>query len=760
MFLLVWQWNGLLMNVGSGFDAGVQNMETFTALSSTINYGKDLVVSPYGPLDWLYKGVYIPFMGRSEAIFKAVTINVLYALVRVMLIAQFWEKAKSKEQRLIALIASLSLFIFAFPQREHCLLDLCVLLAAVFALRIHMNLAVENRSACNNRTVYLLAAGVGVLLAVPQLAKFSYFAFAGALIIILSAVFLFRKRYMGVAVLICSYSAATVGLWILCGEKAAYLVSYFYAMLHFVQGYSEVMAVGFDNYEFALRDFILALLIGSFYAVTLFWLFIRDKMQAMSWLVITPYFFLIFKEAFVRSDSHTASFYKSIVFVAVYLLLVVVWEFPVADARKKKFLYVNSCTWGILLILLLLPELTAGGWNAKNMLFSDAKTLISEESYAARKEELNAEARLSPEYGTLLSDIESYPDKTLGMLSGEQSFFLAYDLMDRFQLNPIVSLWENFNSYSENLSAEHYYGEDAPEILLYKPEPLDGGYFPFRMGTVLQSLLENYRVESVDENGYLVLSHNEFGKHEFNMLGEPLTAWIGEPVTIPRVDSAFVFMKVDWSLTPLGKLASFVLKPPESWVTVNTKEGARDFRFFRTLANSGLYVSDFVDGSQDLAELINGSLSDNTVESITLHGNSLFYQKYFKVSFYAVPRTPEQIAYQQRSVVTSAFSAELPEGEYQYFYARDGMFNGYQMDAGTISSDQTQVVGSIPSQGWNILRLDFPPFIHEYDILSIDCDGKACEIDGANDTEVTKTENGWHIKTGEYDPFITLRLVE
>ena len=70
------------------------------------------------------------------------------------------------------------------------------------------------------------------------------------------------------------------------------------------------------------------------------------------------------------------------------------------------------------------------------------------------------------------------------------------------------------------------------------------------------------------------------------------------------------------------------------------------------------------------------------------------------------------------------------------------------------------MVSTVPKGGWNSLRLDFPPFPNEYEILSIDYNGKAVEIDGANDAEITKTSNGWHIKTGGYDPFITFHLVK
>ncbi len=246
--------------------------------------------------------------------------------------------------------------------------------------------------------------------------------------------------------------------------------------------------------------------------------------------------------------------------------------------------------------------------------------------------------QIMEEYRALYHDIEPYPDSTLGMLSGEQTFVIAYDLMDRFKINPIISLWENFTPYSEQAAREQYYGADAPDILLYRPEPLDNGYFIFRMGTILQPLLENYHCEKVNDYGYLVLKKNEESKRESVDISGPLQVSIGESIPVPEVEDAHVFMRVNWDLTALGKLASFILKPTQSGVEITTASGSvYTYRFFRTLAENGLYVSSVVNTSQDLACLINGDREYDPITSIKLLGSEIFYKKDLQISFYAVP---------------------------------------------------------------------------------------------------------------------------
>ena len=763
LFFVLWQWNGLIYDLWTGFDMGVQNMELLTAASGQLHYGKDLLVTPYPPLSWLYKGV-VPVLtaGYGEALFQTITMNVFSAFLRVVIIALFWKDAKSTPEKVLAAVASVLVFLRFSVTRGTTLLDLCILTASLLVCKLLF--ALQNGKTVPGRgpawTAAIVAA-VSILLSIPQLAKFSYIAMAAALLIITAVILLVYKRYVEIALLMGGYAASTCLLWVLSGEQLQYLPSYVHAMLQFVSGYSEVMSLPFSAYENAFRDLLFALAVCVGYGLMLLYLLVRDRLKAAAWFIIAPFIFLAFKEAFVRSDQHTMYFAEALPFVLCYLLYV--FQRTQEDGKTSPIvipLAKKACC--VLLALLLVSDFVANGWYPSSTIYEDINRIDSQEKYELLVENDKNAVRMTPEYQILLQDIEPYPDSTLGMLSGEQTFFIAHDLIDRFKMNPIISLWENFTSYSETVAAAHYRGDDAPDVLLYRPEPLDNGYFIFRMGTILQALLENYRVDKVDEYGYLVLRRSEPNQQEPIPLGEPAKAVAGSPVEIPTVENAFVFMKVDWKPTLLGKLAAFILKPPPTQVTIQTAGGGQyDYRFFRTLANNGLYVSSFIDTPQDLAELVSGELGYDTIESVTLQGDPLFYQKDFHVSFYAVPFTTEQAAYQsERSHITVTFASALPAGDYQFFYAQDGMFTGEQMEARFIGGGQTELAGRIPSEGWNTLRMDFPSQAGEYDILSITCDGKTGVIDSANDAEVTKTEHGWHVKAGDYDPFITFHLVE
>ena len=120
---------------------GVQNMELFTAASSQLQYGKDLLVTPYPPLSWLYKGV-VPALtrGYGETVFQTLFINFFSALLRTLIVAVFWENAETKSARIIAVLASILVLLQLFIGRGPLLLDLCILLTFLLICRMMLRL--------------------------------------------------------------------------------------------------------------------------------------------------------------------------------------------------------------------------------------------------------------------------------------------------------------------------------------------------------------------------------------------------------------------------------------------------------------------------------------------------------------------------------------------------------------------------------------------------------------------------------------------
>lgn len=138
LFLLLWQWNGLVYDLWTGFDAGVQNMELFVSYDDSLHYGQDLVGTPYLPLSWLFKGI-VPALLENHgiAVLQSICINVFSAGLRVLVIALFWEKARSIYAKVIAGLATVLVFV-GFPVAYGISqVDLCILAISLLICKLH-----------------------------------------------------------------------------------------------------------------------------------------------------------------------------------------------------------------------------------------------------------------------------------------------------------------------------------------------------------------------------------------------------------------------------------------------------------------------------------------------------------------------------------------------------------------------------------------------------------------------------------------------
>lgn len=778
LFLLVWQWNGLITDLRGGYDMGVQNMELVVAFDDSLDFGKDLVNAIYAPLSWLYKGV-IPALSTSygQAIFQMLAINLFSAALRVLIIVLFWQRTNSLYSKIVAGIATVVVFV-AFPVSwGSAQLDLCILAVSILIAHIHILLqensngnSISNGSSTiqegahkgnglastkrERKTVGILAILVGFLLSIPQLAKFSFFAVAMVLIFTLAIIFIVRKHYLETGLLIGTYGVTTLFFWVVNGEKIGLLFPYLRSMLAFTSDYTEFMGIplGITYYP----DFLFTIALYCIYGTTLIYLLIRNRYCFTLWFINAPYMFLCFKEIFVRADESHVEVYlsKLILWIICYLLFALK---EMDGFGFNKIFEFNRFFWPSILTLLVMPVLLNKGWYPTSTIYADFYKMGSKEKFSATIEETKEQLRARSDYATLFEDVKKHPDKTLGMLSGEQTFFIAYDLLDRFRLSPIISLWYNDSSAAELAAAAQYRGDQAPDILFYHPEPLDGGYFVFHMGSILQSLLENYQAEYVNDAGYMVLQRGNQREDTAYALGKTKTVKIGEPIEIPQAEDAFVFMKVDWDLTLFGRLATFLLKPTQAQVEITTRDGyAKSYRFLRAAAKNGIYVSNLADGAAELTAVFEGDTLTNAIQEINFQGNKLFYDNEIEVSFFAVPLTEAQSVHQEVSI---DFSSDIQPGGYQLFYAQDEAFNEAQSKWVSVGENQKRITFSIPREGWNSLRFDFPPTAgNSYDMVSLTSNGQSGKIDLFSDIKWKAEQTGYSIITGGNDPCIVFHL--
>lgn len=779
LFFLIWQWNGMLdFSLPTGWDEGAWNLETLASSDNSIDFGKDLAFAIYPSLGWLFKGIFPSIsLEYGTVIFQMIIVNFASAFLRTAIIVLFWKNAPTKFSKIIAFLATILNMVMFRVQGGTSQVDLCILVSCLSIYKIHTMLKDHSTPLLKNQRlkIYLLVVSVAILMSIVPLVKFSYISMTLVLFAILIIILVFRKRILEIGVLISTYLISTVGLWILCGEKITLIVPWFKSMFQFLKGYSENWAISFNGETgYTFPQFILFLGFCVAYGIMLLYLFKHDRFYCVAWFIIAPFIFLSFKEGFVRSDIyHVAGLEHSLFYILFYLLFLIK-EMEINPVKTStpiesnesgnkhiNYLSVNRYFYPILLILLIIPNVINKGWYPTTTAYTDFKDLKDQERFFKKIEESKKETQNIPFYAKLYEDIQDYPDSTIGMLT-EQTFCMAYDLVDRFKIAPIDSVQGISSSYTELTMVDYYSSDEAPDILLYCPAIWDSVSHVNRMGSIIESLLENYHIEKVDEYGYSVLKHDEKDyKTEPYSLGEPQKIKVGESIEVPKVDNAYVFMKVDWDLTPFGSIASFLLKPTQTKMEMTTDNGTvYKYRFLRNLAENGIYVSNWAENSAALADVFKGDTTNNSIKSICFYGDNLFYDKEIEVSFYAVPFSEKQTSYQ---TVKFEFASDIPSGDYQVFYAQGYNFAEENSKWISVGSGQKSLVAALPSEGWNSFRLDFPPK------SGITCDLSSVAIKNQEDVRVNlvtasdivceETDGVFRITTTGNDPYIIFSAV-
>lgn len=665
LFLLLWQWNGWTTYVDMSGDVVVRGVEEYVLYSDELTFGKDFF-PPESAYSWLYSGNMFLMTERYRiAIFRLMIILILPAALRAFNIILFWKRAYTRNAKVIAAVATAGIFLSyavsrtAIPANagtRSYIFDMCVINAYVLVYWIHATLT-QNKSEPKTQSLYILCAilMISFLISLAPQIKFSAFPSALAILLILGIILIVRKKYKELGVFYSSYVIFTCLLWMAAGEKLEYMLPYAKSQLQWAGScYSEIMSFPLYTGSGTIEDFIFAILLCILYAIVLVYFLKKDCTKAVSWFIIAPLIYINARYAFTRSDLiHTRTFMISTVYITAFYLLLIIQEVENQKPETyytERFSKINQKLWPSILILLLLPAITNNGWYPMSTIGEDYEALGSFEKYDAAKKKNIAQLQADPVLATLNENLSQYPDKTIGMLCMDQMFFFAYDLADDFIPFPFGYMAMNSSSETESMLADYYYSKDAPELVIHHYDPWKNKYInmdmTLHMGTIFQALIENYHVDMVDKNDRMMLLKNDIQKHETIKIGETQTVLVGDTVDIPKVEDAFVFMQVDWDLTPFGNIAGKLLKPTKAFLefTMDSGEVYRP-NFFRTVSENGIYVSSIATSTREWAEIINGNTKNRSVKSLKFEGDSLCYDQKLQISFYAVPYTQAQKDY-------------------------------------------------------------------------------------------------------------------
>jgi hypothetical protein len=440
--------------------------------------------------------------------------------------------------------------------------------------------------------------------------------------------FVLHKRLRMAAV--CALSTVLFGvlLWMFSGQPLLALPDFFLSARPIIFGYTEAMSLAGNSSEIVI--YILA-------SILVMYATLMDKSKpTISRIVACAcfglFFFLSFKEGFVRHDAHALAASTAIGLAALSAALVVRIKTPVLITMLAVAAlatgYINhhyvTVSPGLLTNMLDTYADAAAGLESRAVSGNVLKETFTG-GLAARKQQIT----LPQLVGT--TDIYSF----------NQIILFANSL--RWSPRPVFQSYQAYTPELAKLNAEHLRGANAPNNIVFRVEPIEDRLPALEDGASWPLLINRYAVAGADQL-FLYLTRRTRPVSERPPVeivsGEHI---LGSRVQVPATKEA-VFGEIDVEPTLLGKLCIFFYKPPELRISVSVAGAAvsRNFRFIPGMAKAGFILSPLVTDTMDFLLLTaadRDKTSPNIVNSFTISpvgGQSIFWKDTYSVKLTAL----------------------------------------------------------------------------------------------------------------------------
>jgi hypothetical protein len=618
---LVWSFGNFFNTVGSGLDPS-----WILALNWVKNtgaqWGKDFIFT-YGPL-YHFAGYAVPdFYSPKTYLLIQIGINLFYSVIKVGVVFLFYHRTNSSYKIFSAILSGTVMLLCVFSPLELITFIIIMLLCDSFHKLIENGITINKRPVINN----ILAS---LLLVITQYAKFSFFNIAAVLLVLLSILYIFFRKYKIAVIFTGSYIIFSILLWVVSGQNIKNLFGYIYTGLQLSSGYTPAMKIHFTDFTI-FNIFVFAFITIGVFVIMLIYLFLKkEKHIFFLYFLISPQLFLLFKESFVRAAGHAYSYISNIPLIALYLLFVSVL-FPVSKQQNKLFgINMSHC---VIIMAMVVIFISMSNVNVRLLPNNYVWQIISNDIHYNNNVEATKQ-HIRNQYGNY-NELAKYinTNEKTDIFPWDISLLYSYDL--NWQPRPVIQSYANYTTALDKLTAKHFLTEKAPDKLIFTPMTIDGRYALFDEPETFRTVLLNYS-SVVNNSSYLILGKNK----QINPVSMEeiyiVTARTGELIEVPFCDDAYVFMKVDWDYNLFGKFANFFFKTSFAYIELYLTDGSnRVYRFVHKTAGNGLFVSKYVSNTQELMQVFDKDFTPD-ITSVRILGRSLFYKRDVKVNFYKI----------------------------------------------------------------------------------------------------------------------------
>ncbi|MCM2131858.1 hypothetical protein [Larsenimonas rhizosphaerae] len=472
---------------------------------------------------------------------------------------------------------------------------------------------------------YLLVASLFTAFGLLPLVKGSYLI--GCLAVsLLSFIFCALKRdFLLAGIVLVLPVLAMVIFWTIAGQPLSALPDYFQAMLPIITGYTEAMSQPGNIIE-PVTYILAGIAVVLFAALEAKRTWCERSFAALLFALIL---FLAFKAGFVRHDAHATT-------AACVLLLCAGWI--AATSLSKRI-------WCVAVLVFLAGAYIASHYGAspfqiykrqahdnyikavKGLAYRFSDPDFFNERYDEKINDLKEMAGFPQLAGT--TDIYSFDQAEL-IASG-----------NHWAPRPVLQSYSAYTPELLALNRNYLLGDDAPDNILFRIQPIDSRLPSLADGASWPVLLTRYAPVSFDNNTLLLNKKSAPFDSRLVEVGSAEVK-LGQPIPVPE-DA--LFATVDVSKTWKGRLANTFFKSSEVDIRLNKIDGSvKNYRFIPGMGKTPFLISQDIENTLDFGLLYTGMRLSESHKGVT--------------SFSIMPK--QHVSFWKPDVTVHFFSLKVP----------------------------------------------------------------------------------------------------
>ena len=411
-----------------------------------------------------------------------------------------------------------------------------------------------------------------------------------------------QRSWIEAAILPCATLASLLVAWLANGQHLTDLLYYLWRESYVAGGYINAMSLfGNSNEIWIYLTGAAVLLIGQ--------IFPRRGPVAPT-IIGAVILFVAFKAGFVRHDGH-AMIAASTLLLLGFLLFLYRGSIGAGAGLLGSlvaWLLIGAHHWPVDPISIWSRMTGAISNNLNAIRIAEGDPDAFRRRFEAAKAKIAAATALPPTNGV----VDLYPNSQALLLASNRDYYPR----------PVMQSYSAYTPERTFLNANHLEGPHAPKTVFFAIEPIDGRYPTLDDGPSWPALLGQYQFRSFAQ-AYAVLDRVEGASAStIDPIIVSETPRFGDGVLVPQ-DTPFVWAKMQFNPTLLGRFASIVFKMPLLQMDVTTANGqTTTFRLVPGVANAGFLLSPAVTTAHDFVALRSTAtdvLAGQRVSSIRLH---------------------------------------------------------------------------------------------------------------------------------------------